>query len=160
MDNFERLDYIKVYRVTAPRPTFTRYGRLSKPIPGPSLTGRLAVSIGPSDADGDLPLVFDDGRYERVAWTDVEEYDGPGARFRAGLMRRTLTYYTDEFDAIEGYRAVIARHRWLYQNATKRCSSCRQEKRLDEFHTDSREPDGLYRVCKECRAQARRENLS
>lgn len=151
MDNFDRLDYVRVYRVVAEQPTFTRRGR-SVALPGPSVTGALAVAIGPSDAEGDLPLVFDDGRFEEVSWTDLDEFDGEGARYRADVMRRALTYYTTEEDAVEGYRAVLARRRWLMENATKRCSRCREEKHLREFHVDAREADGLYRVCRACRA--------
>lgn len=151
MDNFDRLDYVATFRVVANVPTFTRHG-VSKPIPGPSLTGLVAVSIGPSDADGDLPLVFDDGRYERVAWHDLEPYHGPFSTYRASLMRRALTYYTTEFDAIEGYRHVLARHRWLAENAVKRCSLCGEEKHLNEFSPDPSRYDGLNHRCKACNA--------
>lgn len=153
MDNFDRLDWVRVYRVVAPTPTFTRRGR-SMPLPGRPLTGALAVAIGPSDTDGDLPLVFDDGRFEHVAWHDVEPYDGEGARYRAEVMRRSLTYYTTEEDAVEGYRTVLARRRWLMEHASKVCARCRQDKHLSNFHVDSREPDGLRRICKECRSDA------
>lgn len=151
MDNFDRLDYVRVYRVVAEKPTFTRRGR-SVALPGPSVSGALAVAIGPSDAEGDLPLVFDDGRFEEVSWTDLDEFDGEGARYRADVMRRALTYYTTEEDAIEGYKAVLERRRWLMENATKRCSRCRKEKHLREFHQNAAQDDGLHNECKECRS--------
>lgn len=157
MDNFDRLDCVAVYRVVAQIPTFTRRGH-SKPLPGPSLTGALAVVIGPSDADGDLPLVFDDGRFEFVAWHDVEPYDGEGARYRAEVMRRSLIYYTTELDAIEGYRAVLARRRWLMENASKRCSSCGEDKPLSAFGQNASRDDGLAHSCLECEAERKRRS--
>lgn len=42
--------------------------------------------------------------------------------------------------------------------ATKRCTRCSEQKPIDEFNKDRRQPDGLQSKCRSCQSELRRSN--
>lgn len=47
--------------------------------------------------------------------------------------------------------------RFDQETGLKRCSKCKQEKSVDDFHHDRQKPDGYCMCCKECRKGYRQE---
>ncbi|QNJ56566.1 HNH endonuclease [Arthrobacter phage Elezi] len=55
--------------------------------------------------------------------------------------------------------AALERRAYRLRHSGKECDRCRETKRLSAFSKDSREPDGLMRYCRACRAAAYRAGL-
>lgn len=70
-------------------------------------------------------------------------------RLRASLATRL----GDDPEGVEEALAgVLARRRAWFTGTLKTCSSCGESKSSAHFHIDSRERDGIRRVCIVCRA--------
>lgn len=55
--------------------------------------------------------------------------------------------------------AIVHRINWKYEQATKTCSHCKEDKSLGEFFKDRRNPDGLNSQCKACHTRHRRNAI-
>lgn len=132
--------------VIVERPTY-RHDGLSVPLPRPPAIGSRVTVVGTIDGEGNCTAVFDDGRVEELHWTTTLPVDDSPALFRVDLMQRLIEYFDDFFDAVETYASLLAR-----EPGTKVCTRCGTERLMEDFHTDAREWDGLYRLCKKCRA--------
>lgn len=120
-------------------------------VPNSPPAGTLCVVVGEPDPEGDVTAVFDDGRVESVCPKCCLERDGsPAGRLRQELLRSSFLIYDDDFLAIEAYSDMLARARTV----RRPCVRCGERKPLREFHTDSREPDGLRPICRACRKAA------
>lgn len=54
-------------------------------------------------------------------------------------------------------RAALGRLAYRQRHSGKTCSRCRRAKPLSAFAADSRRPDGLAYICKECDAARKRK---
>lgn len=142
--------HIVAYRVVAPPVYFSHLALDHLPVPGVEV-GDLAVAIERRDPDGDISVVFEDGRVESIAWGCLDPDDSGRGRFLRELLVRELHLHDDVFEAIDGFTDVIALRRRLAENAGKVCSSCKEFKHFSEFGKDAARDDGLSVYCKECK---------
>lgn len=119
-------------------------------VPDAPPVGSLCLVVGEPDPEGDLTVVFDDGRVESVSPRCLDRDTTAAGRLREELARSAFLIYDDDFLAIEAYADLLARAR----DARRECSRCGERKPLGEFHTDAHRPDGLFAVCRSCRAAA------
>lgn len=141
--------HIVAYRVVAPPVYFSHLALDHLPVPGVEV-GDLAVSIERRDPDGDISVVFEDGRVESIAWGCLDPDDSERGRFLQHLMVREVHYHDDIFDAIEGFTFTIAKAQRYADASGKMCSKCKEFKPLGAFGDDASRDDGLAHRCKEC----------
>lgn len=80
----------------------------------------------------------------------------PGTEQR---IAEAVARVTDGDDAGKLYDQALARLAYRRRHSGKTCSSCRAALPLSAFGVNSREADGLNRVCKPCRNDYERARL-
>lgn len=60
-------------------------------------------------------------------------------------------YEGDDDEAERLTEAALRRLEWRKRHGGKECASCHEAKPVSEFGQDSRERDGLHRICRSCR---------
>jgi hypothetical protein len=73
------------------------------------------------------------------------------------IARRYADYEEDVAPLIESFRARLE---WRRRRGFKRCDRCKAQKKPHEFGIDSRNPDGLRRVCRSCRSDEYRDRVN
>jgi hypothetical protein len=78
----------------------------------------------------------------------------------ASLARLAARYDSGNGEAEALTREALARLAYRRRHSGKTCAQCREPKPLSAFGINSRERDGLNRVCKPCRNSAERARVN
>lgn len=75
-------------------------------------------------------------------------------------IAEAVARYAEGTNAEELTTQALARLAYRRRHSGKHCPSCQQDRPISAFGRDSRERDGLNRICKTCRNSYERERVN